>query len=198
MAPRIDRDDPLQQEMALDRKQAVLLRAKAFDRKLTLTGFEDPATRDLILANQFLREGQIRTLRPLLPLLLTLKGRPYRLHDYFPFEPFFRTRMAKSTLLKTGRQVSKSTSLAAQGVVFSNSIPYFSTLYVTPLFEMIRRFSHNYVRTSSRPAPCGGCSPAAGRRTRSSSGRSSTARPCTSRTRSWTPSAPAASRPTRT
>lgn len=267
-------------------RQAVTLRAEAFyPESAPLTGFEDESTRDLILANHFLRRGGTVSLRPLLPLLLRLKGKPYRLKDYFPFEPFFRTRMAKTTLLKTGRQVSKcvpedelaltprgwvpvgrlkigdlvigwngrrfvsakvtttwrvgrkscsrlitndgrstrassdhrflvrdsdnhqegfrelqhiyrgdyvasrsdngklfwarveslipldepvemvdievaelenfvlagyvshnSTSLAAQGVVFSNSIPYFSTLYVTPLFEMVRRFSHNYVR----------------------------------------------------
>jgi hypothetical protein len=46
---------------------------------------------------------------------------------------------------KAGRQVSKSTNLAAKGLIISNMIPDFSTLYITPLFEMIRRFSHNYV-----------------------------------------------------
>lgn len=126
---------------------SILLPTQQFDAGVSeLTGFEDEHTRDLILANKYLRQTGVASLRPLLPLLLRLKGKPYRLHNYFPFEPFFRTRMAKTVLLKTGRQVSKSTSLAAQGVVFSNSRPYFSTLYVTPLFEMIRRFSHNYVR----------------------------------------------------
>jgi len=128
-------------------KDAVLLRARSLqDNSPALTGFEDSGTRDLILAQQALRKSGMATLKPLLPLLLRLKGKPYRLHNYFPFEPFFRTRIPKVIVLKTGRQVSKSTSLAAQGVVFSNSVPYFSTLYVTPLFEMIRRFSHNYVR----------------------------------------------------
>jgi len=61
--------------------------------------------------------------------------------------------MPKKTLLKTGRQVSKSTSLASQGVLFSNCIPFFSTLYVTPLFEMIRRFSQNYVRPFIETSP---------------------------------------------
>ena len=39
-----------------------------------------------------------------------------------------------------------STSLAAHGVVFSNAVPFFKTLYITPRFEQIRRFSNNYVR----------------------------------------------------
>lgn len=88
----------------------------------------------------------IPNLAPLLPLFLNLKGRPYTLSNHFPFEPFFSTTLSRNVVLITGRQVSKSTSLAAQGVILSNCIPYFNTLFVTPLFEMIRRFSGNYVR----------------------------------------------------
>jgi hypothetical protein len=147
-------DDKAKQALADDRKQSVLLRAEVIRANLPeLTGFEDDATHDLIMAQRAMRQSGMATLKPLLPLLLRLKGKPYKLHNYFPFEPFFRTRMPKTVLLKTGRQVSKSTSLAAQGVVFSNSIPYFSTLYVTPLFEMIRRFSHNYVRQFLEESP---------------------------------------------
>lgn len=138
-----------------DRMNAVMTRVKAvgYDDLPELTGFEDEHTKRLVLAKHYLRRSQVSTLKPLLPLLLQLKGKPYNLAKYFAFEPFFRTRMSAITLLKTGRQVSKSTSLAAQGVVFSNSIPYFSTLYVTPLFEMIRRFSHNYVRQFLETSP---------------------------------------------
>lgn len=281
--------------LAQDRKQAVALRYEEISKHLPeLSGFEDGDSKNLILANRYLRQSKMATLKPLLPLMLRLKGQPYRLNNYFPFEPFFRTRMSKMTLLKTGRQVSKcfdwlawvlmadgtrkqgkdlkvgdvvmsrdgngrlvpckitkvwhsgmkpvvkiitesgrtlkvsgdhrlfvrdadihteeyrksvdiyrgdylnvvneagrlvwervvtctydgtttkmidieveehhnfilddvvshnSTSLAAQGVVFSNSIPYFSTLYVTPLFEMIRRFSHQYVRQFLEESP---------------------------------------------
>lgn len=90
--------------------------------------------------------GAIRTLEPLLPLCLTLQGKPYELSDHFPFSPMFKTAMPSNLILKTGRQVSKSTSLASHGVMLSNCIPYFRTLYVTPLYEQIRRFSNNYVR----------------------------------------------------
>lgn len=280
-----------------DRKKQVLERYKAFSDgadHLKLSGFEDEDTRRFVTAAHFMNKSRLSTLRPLLPRLLSLKGKPYTLDNYFPFEPFFRTRTPQITLLKTGRQVSKcfweeekvrladgrmllakeltvgmvvlaldvssgtfrpqkitniwrtgkkavhrvqtreglsirvtedhrlrardgdnhieeflkvkhlyrgdylavmktdgrlawekiqaihpdgeaetldievekdhnflidrcvshnSTSLAAQGVVFSNSIPYFSTLYVTPLFEMVRRFSHNYVREFLEGSP---------------------------------------------
>lgn len=122
-------------------------------KDLKLSGFEDDMTRRVAVANHLMAKSGRVTLKPILPLLLQLKGKPYFLKDHFPFEPFFRTRMAKQTLLKTGRQVSKSTSLASQGVLFSNCIPYFSTLYVTPLFEMIRRFSQNYVRPFIETSP---------------------------------------------
>lgn len=86
------------------------------------------------------------SLEPLLPLMLNLNGKPYTLVDHYPFSPIMRCLMPKQQVWKTGRQVSKSTSLAAHGVVLSNAIPYFKTLYVTPLYEQIRRFSNNYVR----------------------------------------------------
>ncbi len=132
---------------------AVQLSDVGFDSVPELTGFEDEYTRRLILAKHFLGQAQTVSMRPLLPLLLQLKGQPYDLEDYFPFEPLFRTHMPRQLLLKTGRQVAKSTSLAARGVVFSNARPYTSTLYVTPLFEMIRRFSHNYVRQFIETSP---------------------------------------------
>lgn len=81
-----------------------------------------------------------------LPILLRLRGRPYTLNDHFPMEPLFRKDMPLQTLLRCGRQVSKSTSLAAQGVVQTANIPYFNSLFVTPLFEQCRRFSTNSVR----------------------------------------------------
>ena len=90
--------------------------------------------------------GAVRTLEPLLPLCLSLQGKPYDLSDHFPFSPVFKTSMPSTLVLKTGRQVSKSTSLASHGVMLSNCIPYLRTLYVTPLYEQIRRFSNNYVR----------------------------------------------------
>jgi hypothetical protein len=114
---------------------------------------DDPSVKQLQLANHLLRKSGFLTLKPLLPLFLSLRGKPYHLDDHFPFAPFFRTRMPQKTLLKTGRQVSKSTSLAAQGVLFSNCIPYFSTLYITPLFEMVRRFSQNYVAPFIETSP---------------------------------------------
>jgi len=120
---------------------------------LKLSGFEDANTRRLTVAAHLMRKSRVASLKPLLPLLLNLKGEPYSLDNYFPFEPFFRTRMARKSLLKTGRQVSKSTSLASRGVVQSNCLPYFSTLYVTPLFEMIRRFSQNYIRPFIEQSP---------------------------------------------
>lgn len=114
---------------------------------------DDEVTKRLKTATHILKKSGYLTLKPLLPLLLEIRGKPYHLNDHFPFAPFFRTRMPRRTLLKTGRQVSKSTSLAAQGVLFSNCIPYFSTLYITPLFEMVRRFSQNYVRPFIETSP---------------------------------------------
>lgn len=116
---------------------------------------DNPIAARMKMAKHVLKSSGYTTLKPILPLLLSIRGKPYHLQDHFVFNPFFRTRMPRTTLLKTGRQVSKSTSLASQGVLFSNCIPYFSTLYITPLFEMIRRFSQNYVAPFIETSPVG-------------------------------------------
>ncbi len=95
---------------------------------------------------QTIERGEVHTLEPLLPMLLTLKGTPYTLEDHFPFSPLFRTKMASNVSIISGRQTSKSTSLASTGVLQAATIPYFSILYITPLYEQVRRLSANYVR----------------------------------------------------
>lgn len=82
----------------------------------------------------------------LLPFILNLNGKPYTLQDHFPFEAVFNIRMPKRMVFKAARQVSKSTSIASRGVMLTNSIPNFKMLFLTPLYEQIRRFSANYVR----------------------------------------------------
>jgi hypothetical protein len=100
--------------------------------------------------------GQVFSYTRLLPLLLNLNGVPYGLHDHFPFEAVFGTYLPPEILMKTARQVSKSTSMAARGLAISTAIPHFSTLFVTPLYEQIRRFSTNYVRPFIEQSPIKG------------------------------------------
>lgn len=102
---------------------------------------------------QAISQGRLVNLRPILPALFNLKGDPYTLQDHFPFEPFFATHCPRQIVEKCARQVSKSTSAAAQGITQSACIPFFNTLFVTPLYEMIRRFSGNYVRGFIEQSP---------------------------------------------
>jgi hypothetical protein len=105
--------------------------------------------------NILFRTGHLKSLVPLLPLMLKLKGVPYSLHEHFPMEPLFSLNPPRSLLLKTGRQVSKSTTLAAQGCIRAATIPYFSSLYVSPRYDQTRRFSNNYVRPFLAESPLG-------------------------------------------
>ncbi len=98
------------------------------------------------LFRKFVEQGGVHTMEPLLPILLTLKGKPYTLEDHFPFAPLFRTRKPSQLMIKSGRQVSKSTSIAANAIVTAVSKPFFAILFVTPLYEQVRRLSNNYVR----------------------------------------------------
>lgn len=99
---------------------------------------------------EVVKENKMYTLVPFLSLMLNLDGHPYSLHNHFPFEAVFQTYMPNKLIIKSGRQCSKSTSIAAHGILLAAMGPgkakRFHTLYVTPLFEQIRRFSNNYVR----------------------------------------------------
>lgn len=116
-----------------------------------LHGVRNAATADNVGTNlaalrTLIETANLDTLVPALPLLLNLKGKPYTLKDHFPFEELFRLRIPATLIYKTGRQVSKSTSMAAHGIITTVSIPNFTTLYVMPLFEQIRRFSTLFVQ----------------------------------------------------
>jgi len=122
------------------------------DTAQLVASFLDPAAKDILPEERIRRlqalynADKLDSLAHCLPVLLNLKSKPYTLDDHFPFEELFRFRMPASIVYKTGRQVSKSTSLAAHGVVLSASRPNFTTLYVTPLFEQVRRFSTMFVQ----------------------------------------------------
>ncbi len=103
-------------------------------------------TERLVAFRKLIERGNVQTLVPMLPLLLNLDSKPYTLDHHYQFEPMFRTRRPKRTLLYTARQVAKSTYEASDGVLQSNCIPNFKTIYVTPLFEQARRLSTDRVR----------------------------------------------------
>lgn len=103
--------------------------------------------------SQLYDAAKLPTMAPILPQLLSIKGEPFTLKDHFPFEPLYNLVIPPQLLLKTGRQTSKSTNLAALGIIQTAVLPWFNTIYVTPLFEQIRRFSSNYVRTLLTESP---------------------------------------------
>jgi hypothetical protein len=107
----------------------------------------------LIAFRRMVEAGQIQTVEPMLPLLLNLKGKPYSLSDHYPFAPLFRTKMANSVTIIGGRQISKSTCIASRGVTICNAIPHFRILFVTPLYEQVRRLSNDYVRGFVEESP---------------------------------------------
>lgn len=118
-----------------------------------LAGQEAASLRKLADLCTRISTNGLPTLVPLLPLVFQLQGRPYTLEDRFPFEPFFATHCPRAIVLKCGRQVSKSTSAASQGIIQAACFPYFNTLFVTPLGETVTRFSQNYVQAFIDDSP---------------------------------------------
>ena len=91
------------------------------------------------------RAGDVQSFIPVLPML-SLKGRPYSIADYAPFEPIYKLDQPRRSYYKSGRQVAKTTNMAAHSVLQVGTQPHFSLLFVAPRYEQVRRISANYVR----------------------------------------------------
>jgi hypothetical protein len=102
---------------------------------------------------RLVEQGKLETYEPLLPLLFTLKGSPYTLQNHFVFSPQFYCHLPAMAVWKTGRQVAKSTSISAGGILLANAVPHKTLLYICPLYEQIRRLSSNYVRAFIHQSP---------------------------------------------
>ena len=96
---------------------------------------------------------QTGNVKSLLPLLFRFNGRPVTLDDHFPFEVCFYHRRPRRMQKKCGRQVGKSFQNAMELIVRGILVPNWNTLYVTPLFETVRRFSTQYVKALIEQSP---------------------------------------------
>ncbi len=118
--------------------------------QVTLTVQHEPGNvRDAVkLYHEVLNQNQGMPVTTILPLFFNFQGKPYSIdRGHFPFEPQFRmARVPQRQILKCGRQVGKSLSTAATGILRGAMTPYFQHLTVTPLFEQVRKFSSNYVK----------------------------------------------------
>lgn len=102
-----------------------------------------------------------RTRRPvnltgILPAVFQLNEKPFSLSDYPMFEPLYATSICRRIVLVTGRQVAKSSNQAVQGILMSLLLRGLKTLFITPLFEQIRKFSTNYVHDMMVSSPVSG------------------------------------------
>ena len=79
--------------------------------------------------------------------LLTLKGKPYSLDDRKIMRDFVMDSPAHRILVIGGRQIEKSTTIAAKMLIYSLSIPFFNAVYVAPSPEQRKIFA--YQRTKA-------------------------------------------------
>ena len=79
--------------------------------------------------------------------ILTIKGRPYSLDDRKIMKEFVMDSSAHRILVIGGRQIEKSTTVAAKMIIYSIFIPYFNAVYVAPSPEQRKLFA--YQRTKA-------------------------------------------------
>jgi hypothetical protein len=80
-----------------------------------------------------------------LPLLFRAKGAPVTLDRHFPFEICFYHNRPRRVIKRCGRQVGKSFQNGLELLIRAILLSDWNILYVTPLFEQVRRFSTQYV-----------------------------------------------------
>ena len=76
--------------------------------------------------------------------LLSIKGRPLDFAEYKPFEMIYNID-PDTLVMKAGRQIGKSVSLAGRTVTKSVLRKYFNSLYVAPFQIQAKRFSSAYL-----------------------------------------------------
>jgi hypothetical protein len=128
-----------------------MLPQEALEKLISWSG--DLGAEWLKLFAQAFPRGSLSTLVPMLPTALSIRGKPFTLDRHFPFEPLFGTQVPPRIVVRAGRQVGKSVSLAARCVVMSATIPNFHTLYIAPLKEQSTRFSSDRVRPLIEGSP---------------------------------------------
>jgi predicted SprT family Zn-dependent metalloprotease len=89
---------------------------------------------------------------------IPVQGRPFRFKDPDPkrswnWREYLRPiydNMYRKLVLKTSRQVEKSTTQANRYITYSALIPFFRSIYVTPTAKQARIFSNDRLRKSIR------------------------------------------------
>ena len=114
---------------------------------------EDIRTEDIIFLDNLDEarpqlKGRPRT-RPsdIAKAILTIKGRPYSLDDRKIMREFLMDNAAHNILIVGGRQIEKSTTMAAKMLIYAITIPYFNVVYVAPSPEQRKIFA--YQRTKA-------------------------------------------------
>jgi hypothetical protein len=91
------------------------------------------------------RNDELHSLIPL-SFLLNVKGKPYTLKNHFMFEPMFELQRPTRLLWKCARQVGKSLNMTGDNMLTTFILPHYTTLFVCPRFEQVKRLSTDYVR----------------------------------------------------
>ena len=89
----------------------------------------------------------------LLPMLFRMKGKPFSLKNREQFSVLFDKEIVRETIVLSGRQLGKSSSLSRSEIFNLLSIPEFQMLYVAPLQEQTRRYSDLYINEAIQSCP---------------------------------------------
>ena len=99
------------------------------------------------------RELRCEYMTPFVPFLSVKRGEPLSFKYHFPMIPFFKAKRPRRTVYCCGRQIGKSVSMGASGLLRSRMIGNYDILGIQPRFEQIKRFSREYVEPMLTASP---------------------------------------------
>lgn len=133
--------------------QLAEIEAEAAARRKVLLAGADPTEQMIERLREAVDLQQILTLVPFLSAMFVWEGKPVTLDRHFFFEVAFNTLRPLRTLWKVARQMGKTMTEAMTGVMRPALIPFYKTLFVTPLYEQCRRLSSNYCKPLIENSP---------------------------------------------
>lgn len=105
---------------------------------------------------ELIEQKTVHDMRPFL-FTLAIDGKPFTLDHHFAFEPMFKLRRPKRRGWKTARQVGKSYSIGADSTLCCGLFPGYSSLFVCPRFEQVKRLNTEVIKPMLEGSPWKSC-----------------------------------------
>lgn len=105
---------------------------------------------------EYVSERPIDNLSALIGLFLRWEGKPFTLDRHYQFEPILNSTVVPNMVWMTGRQLGKTVIESVEALIRCATLRdprVYSHMFVTPLFDQVRRISNDHIRPMLEDSP---------------------------------------------